>query len=234
MHVMRTSGRWRRNWAAGGVRVTFVGISQFNQTMRTLDHLARHLQAFPERPTALYLGVGSWFYTEGGAHAAELLPRLERLARLVPPPAALTYGRILGMSNRYIQFDEHMPAAALARASPRWRVFERRTNLSLLISRAKPVRPGLFMTSGHAPPLVNYIDVQRLLASGALVPEPARPSLASSPARAPPADAAAAACVQPLRMHYGSWCAGIGSAARGENGFTEAYFHLCNVRLVSR
>ena len=93
----------------GGVRVTFVGVNYFNQTMRTLEGLARNLRNVPEQPTALYVGVGSWFHSEGDDFAAELLTSLHRLARVVPPPARLTYGRILGMSNRYIQFVRDLP-----------------------------------------------------------------------------------------------------------------------------
>ena len=104
---------------------------------------------------------------------------------------------------------------------PRWRIFERRTNITLGLSRAIPNARslGMYMTSGHAPPIVNYVDVQRLAASGAFYTA----RRANTPT----------SCAPTHTVHYDAWCAGIGHGVTGAGGvaFLEALFHYCHVRL---
>ena len=84
----------------------------------------------------------------------------------------------------------------------------------------------IYATDGHAPHLVNYVDVQRLIAGGAFDRERSR--------RGHEESEAAASCVPVQRVHYSPWCAGLTpwTPVLGGNAYTEAYFHYCHVDLT--
>ena len=216
---------------AGSLRVTFVGVEALPQTEQTLSSLTNALSvsvsAGSETPTALYVGVGAWYHDKNiaadswGVFANKLTNSLNRVAALLSPPRALTFGTIIGQWNRFLDFDAYI--VPRLREQSRWHILNRSTPLSWMAAVRYGVdtrKPGLYGTGGHASPLVNYVDLQRLMAANAFggtrdeTPEDACNSI-------------------PARVQYSPWCAGMGQAVGG-NSFMEAYFHFCNVTIYSR
>ena len=255
---------------AAALRVTFVGTESINQTIASLRALAAEVSRSREPPTALYVGVGAWFKDKKQTLplAPELVVSMDRLAETLPQPRAQTFATVIGQANRDTSFDNTVLPLLIGDASsagsagsagtalpapPRarpWRIFERATKLSYSAAAASMWAPtaskwnarGLFATSGHAPPLVNYVDVQRLIAANAFSPAEDRHAghwrhagEAETEAMGTRSDGnphnTSATCVRSHRLMYSPWCAGIGTPELGGNGFLEAYFHFCNVSI---
>ena len=122
---------------------------------------------------------------EGFARAARaLVAALDQLAELMPAPRSLVLASVVGMANRYQHFDPYLLRAMREKITSTarvrtlhggsqatvWRLFDRTSgNLYQLTSAsARDGASGLRTADGHAPPLVNLIDLQRLVLSGAL------------------------------------------------------------------
>ena len=204
--------------AAEDLRVTFVGTESHKQTMGVLSALTTHLGKLQVRPTFMYVGVGTHFSEQVAKNdtgsAAALVNRVEVLGNLCTTPCSLIYGSVLGLTRRNPGFD------LLARPllSSRWRVLERDTSLSRLCGDSG--HRGIKLTNGHAPHLVNYIDVQRLAAAGAF----------GRYHRTKQGELNR--CVPAFLVRYSPWCAGFGSP-NGLGSFLEAYWHFCFVEVVA-
>ena len=209
--------------APGSLRVTYVGTDTFDQTMLVFGGLVDHLRASRARPTAVYVGVGSHFdglvQQNDTRRAAALIQRAEELGDLSAPPHALVYATVLGLPRRVTGFDR------LARPllTPRWSVLERNTSLARLPGDSG--RRGVKLTSGHAPHLINYLDVQRLMAANAF----GSSRRANRTTWSPSSDHGT--CVHVRAARYSSWCTGFG--AGDKDSFMEAYWHFCFVETVA-
>ena len=214
--------------AAGNLRVTYVGTNTYNQTMLVLDAVTSHLEQLRSRvlPGAIFAGFGAWFksnYTQGSIAAGALVSKLNRLSNLTSSPHALIYSTVVGMSHRVQAFD----ASIRPLLGARWQVLERDT----VISRRAGERGfrGVRLSSGHAPHLVNYFDVQRLIAADAFMSHRRRGQAHQQGHGAPDEPAK---CIPVRRVRYEPWCAGFGNAGGG-NTFLEAYWHFCSLEVES-
>lgn len=241
------------------------------------QQLSSSLTDMQRGPTLLYLGIGAWLSTSQllGAppspttledHAAKLAERLDALRRLLPPRSVLIRATTLAQLNRNRTFDDYL-ARHLARHSDVqrvarggaadeaavelgegvWRSFDRSTPFTWNTTREG--RRGLNLVSGHAPPIVNWLDWQRLVDAKLLLrrglhntsPPPSRPSRAEQQ-QAQVADAGTAlasapwsACVHGgAQLTFGTSCAGFLPGFAGRPAFAEPMFHFCDVRDVSR
>ena len=204
--------------AGGAVRVTYVGTGHEDQTDATLRALAAQMALLPaaSRPTLLYVAIGSWYSERSPALARarveRLVGRAEQLAEVVRPVAHV-FGTVLGQFNR-----NRSVGYALARAlSARWRVLNRTTPLAATTTRNGGLG-GLRAATGHAPHLVNLVDLQRLLGSGALEGRDAT-------------GAGTPSCVVPRTLRYSFECGGFFHLPLGipRERFMEAFHHYCEL-----
>lgn len=199
-----------------GLRVTFVATSVPPQVLTTLKGLTTQLAAadLSARPSVLYAAVGAWYMTiddvskyfklAGLLHAA-----LDGVAREIAPPQVLVYGTTLGMENRIrnnqsfdhkyllpllqeLQLDSRSSSAATVRHRRRmqsrspWRFFDRTFGNPLSWNVTNDGRHGLVAVEGHAPPVVNLVDLYRMFASGLFRPSPLLHSDGRRPANGDP------------------------------------------------
>lgn len=199
-----------------GLRVTFVATSVPPQVLTTLKGLTAQLVAadFSARPSVLYAAVGAWYMTIDDVSkylklAGLLHTALNGVASEIAPPQVLVYGTTLGMENRirnnqsfdhkYIlpllqesQLDSRSSSAASVRHRRRmqsrlpWRVFERTFGNPLTWNVTNDGRHGLVAVEGHAPPVVNLVDLHRMFASGLFRPSPLLHSDGTRPADGDP------------------------------------------------
>ena len=246
------------------LRVTFIQTSTRGQFMETLKAVGASLDLERSKPSMIYANTGAW-HAKGQPPISALVDELHRFgARHAKPHSRggrLYWGTVVGHRVASINDNPHAfeeirrdAAATLAALPPSWRVLNRMANYSLIAGRAG--FRGMRLSYAHQPHIVNYLDLQRLLASLAASEEKgeedaadgaggaslrgARHSagvVAASTLAAPcAARNAAGAKEEQEREPSASWlvynpeCAGLG-AARRDRHFLEAYQHFCTVSI---
>jgi hypothetical protein len=225
------------SFGPGALRVTFVGTSSFKQTAHTFGGVAETLTSSRTKPTLLWVGAGAWFGLEQPSPEEEerrvsaFVEQLFALSTLAPAPTVHVYATTLGQLNRNYSFSQYV-RLQLRRAAVRslphesWMVFDR-TFRSLVQHNVTRYGSALRMASGHAPPIVNFVDWQRFLALLASKDEVDGPKQRCDFV----ADSTKISSRgQGSILKYGPWCAGI---AAGRQVFAEAMYHFCDVDIVS-
>ena len=240
------------------IRITFVGTAEFNQTMTTLQGLTAHVQTIPTAtprdestrrgafsdarlPTALYVGLGAWLNQEPSEtveqvtrRGVELAEALDLLAGAVPPPRPLIFASVLGQFNRNPSFSERFLTPHLLSSTEhaqRWRVFNRTAN-PVSWNTTRNGRRGLHDASGHAPPIVNFIDWQRLVSADVFAPNRLlkrrdRIGAHENGERSVGASATTRCVSSSESLEFSEHCAGFEGVVPGGAAFMEAYFHFC-------
>ena len=240
----------------GGLRVTFVGTSTYNQTQKCLAGLIASLGAngAAQRPTMLYAGIGSWYGSaydkfgfggdQGAQRASALVAQLDELAALVPPPSTHVFATVLGQPNRNATFSkEYLEPQVRGSKLHAWRIFDRGYGANPLSWNVTASGShGLRMVDGHAPPLLSYIDWQRLLSNthGAsrswIAPHPHHHTSATVPDNAGAAadDGDGCETLAFVSSCAGwSWAANRGDWSPGKSVWAEAMHHFCGLHTVS-
>ena len=96
-----------------GLRVTFVGTGHEDQTHATITGIARHLSQRQARPSALYVGVGSWYNlttkhldddgSKTAGRLAKMSDAIEQLRNVVQPRSAPIFGTTRTMNGEGVE-----------------------------------------------------------------------------------------------------------------------------------
>ena len=225
------------------LRVTYIAVTGPTSFVKALDHLRNEFAAAEaQRPSLLYLNAGLWGETVKHAHVAtsEVLQRLAELGSTLTagssassvPNSQLVWGTVVGhrvalkpnVSEDWrtfgTDFDREVAPSLLTIGGQHWQLLNRNTNLSRLAGN-KGTR-GIQLTDKHQPPLVNYVDLQRLFA--AVLPPSAHGKADKACAPAPLERTAVAA--------FSPTCTGFGDARR-DTRFLSAYYHFCAMDVLA-
>ena len=230
-YSLNDDAQGQSDWA---LRVTYLGTSTHSSTSNVLEALKSELSRTRTVPTLVYASFAAWAKKAcNSSHQLDpstdpspraLATQLNIVAKYVQPHGGrgrqLYWGSLLGMANRgpkantpgACEFDAQMRAEL----GEHWYAFSRDTLLSRRSGLAGA--HGVRRSDGHAPHLINLVDLQRLLRAISLNNRP--PVAGFSLNRDE--------CVLPRVLSYTNECAGVLTRQESSLGFIAAQSLYCN------